>query len=66
MGFFKQLICDHIWDDIETKHLGKVRKKDGASSFGLPTYSNYRRVAITKKCIKCDATRVVEQHIWLI
>jgi len=53
----KQFFCIHIWEDISEKPLGSYR----TLPFLSVKYVTYNRVAVTKKCVKCEKTVIVER-----
>lgn len=64
---FKQIFCDHIWQDTEAKSL-RTQRDVYIPAFGHnpTTYSDFEYVAIYQKCVKCQKERVIEKRYMIL
>ena len=64
---FKQIFCDHVWQDIEEKLLRKSREVYIPGFGNYPTtYANFEYDAIYQKCVKCQKERVIEERFVIL
>ena len=51
--FLKQIFCQHLYENGESKFLGNIRE------LGRVNFVTYARYAVNQKCIKCEKERFV-------
>jgi len=59
----KQLFCKHIWRDEKEEFLRTEKEQTWSYLLVAYFYSVKKYYAVTKKCVKCDKTVVIEEFV---
>lgn len=59
----RQILCWHIWKDVQEGSLGVMTKKTNSSKWGSYTWGLFERRLISQECVKCEKTRFVEKEL---
>jgi hypothetical protein len=61
MSFWKQLFCEHLWQDVKETFLRD--RKDIDNSFHLMVHNTFKYFAIEQTCFKCNKKRIISKRI---